>query len=60
MLRPAPYLTPATPSPLGWRARQPLSGTAERPRVPVTQTMATPPLGRITWPVMKREASDAR
>ena len=24
------------------------------------QTMATPPLGRITWPVMKREASEAR
>jgi hypothetical protein len=24
------------------------------------QTMATPPLGRMTWPVMKREASEAR
>ena len=27
---------------------------------PGRQTMATPPLGRSTWPVMKREASEAR
>ncbi len=44
------------------RASVPLGLTVRQLRAPGDgpQTIATPPLGRITWPVMKRETSEAR
>ena len=42
------------------QVEHPRSRTPPAQRPGTAQIMATPPFGRTTWPVMNREASEAR